>query len=290
MGLIKSLSSVIGGASSEVKKSLCGIYEISDPAKAASTDSFRSFQYFPESINESRSVPYASKEPLGGSHPIYQWVSPGERKISFKAVFSSDSPLTSNNEVANQDVGSMAVRAASAFSNFKKNPVTTLMAGGSPQKDSQYNVHIASALAWLKSKTYPTYSAKGRASPPPVLVLILQNSGINFGQQIAGYSDFNSVTCLMESISIDYQAFFPSGEPRYVEVSLSFVETIQVGSKWGYVDRSSMTDAWSKTYLNGKGEISKTQNTQALSLQQKATDGIKSAVVDVIKKNFGGLA
>ena len=51
------------------------------------------FQYFPETINDSKRINYTEKDIPGGSLPIYNWVNSGARVISFTAIFTSDVDL-----------------------------------------------------------------------------------------------------------------------------------------------------------------------------------------------------
>src|SRR3972149_5875366 len=51
------------------------------------------FQYFSESITDSKAINWNAREIPGASLPIYQWISSGERSVSFTAVFSSDLDL-----------------------------------------------------------------------------------------------------------------------------------------------------------------------------------------------------
>lgn len=45
------------------------------------------FQYIPEKINRDDSPKYAQFDVIGRSHPLYQFVSGGERKVSFELGF-----------------------------------------------------------------------------------------------------------------------------------------------------------------------------------------------------------
>ena len=48
------------------------------------------FQYWPETITDSRAVEWNPRAIPGGSHPIYQWTHSGERRLAFTAVFTTD--------------------------------------------------------------------------------------------------------------------------------------------------------------------------------------------------------
>lgn len=47
-------------------------------------------QYFPSDISDSKEVSYSAETPYGSSHPIYSYISSGERSIDFDVVFSRD--------------------------------------------------------------------------------------------------------------------------------------------------------------------------------------------------------
>lgn len=57
-----------------------------------------SFQYFPETLSDTKAVNYSRKNIPGGSHPLYQWISGGERIISFTAHFSCDTDLVTGED------------------------------------------------------------------------------------------------------------------------------------------------------------------------------------------------
>lgn len=211
------------------------------------------FQYFPETLTDGKQINYQQKEIPGGSLPIYQWVASGERLISFTAVFSTDTDLTSNVEDGVNITGS-----------------------GSGLQDR--NVDIRSAIAWLRSFMNPRYvngssGGGGAASteglspgaggsptsgftymtkPPKRVRLYIPNSGIGVSggvvsAQVPALPD--SVTCVMTQCEVTYQAFFPSGLPRLVEVQLGFAQIPQYGDRVAFPSADTMAK-----HVNGGAE------------------------------------
>lgn len=198
-------------------------------------------QYFPESIKLNRSVDYATKKPLGGSHPIYQWVVGGERSLSFEAVFTAE--VDEWKSPAQQAAGSSSTNSAEQIAqdvgDYLKNPLTAGAAALFGNKNYGMNhINVAAGVSWLMSKTYPSYAAhNGIVKPPPVLEIYLPNAGI--ATYIKGMELADVFYCIMTRCSVNYTSFFRSGAPRIAEVSMDFDETIQVGSQWGFVSKES---------------------------------------------------
>jgi hypothetical protein len=221
----------------------------------------RKFQYYPETINDSRGVEYQTKNVVGSSHPIYQWVHGSERRISFEAIFTLDySPYDINNDSTPSAVGALT-QGFSTVSSFAKNPISSIGGLIKGKDSSQAGLDIAGAIAWLRSKTYPTYYTNASVDPPPKLLLWLENSGIT---SFVGSFEVDVVPVLLTRCDVTYEAFFRNGRPRAVTISLEFVETIQVGKSWSYVSRSHVKEAW--------GEYTLGQEKQSV-LQKKIPQG-----------------
>lgn len=177
------------------------------------------FQYFPESITDSKQINYQQKEIPGGSLPLYQWISSGERLISFTAVFTSD-----------VDYGSVSVRNSGQLLD-PTNPTqgaSTLQQRLRNSGQLKRNPDLRGAVAWLRRYLVPTYS-NNYTFAPNKLRLFMPNSGIG----IAGGSDsFNrspdSMNCVMTQCEVTYESFFESGIPRHITVSLSFAQLPQL--------------------------------------------------------------
>lgn len=160
------------------------------------------FQYYPETVTDNRGINYSSKEIPGLSHPLRQWSWGGDREISFTAVFTRDR----------------------VFSDEEKTNITQ----GNPPKDLR-NIDIPSAVAWLRSYTYPEYpSRKERPKPPRRVILTLPGLKLGIGKDGMGEDDF---PCVMTQCEVSYESFFSDGSPRIARVNLGFAETIQYGGK-----------------------------------------------------------
>jgi hypothetical protein len=166
----------------------------------------RAFQYFPESITDSKVNNYQAKEIPGLSHPLYQWTAGGPRELSFTAVFSADIPP------ADPD---------------------------GPDRHKELiarNVDVDAAIAWIQSYQYPEYSkdvakadgprtGRDRPAPPRKILLTLPNVAINFGRPEICPDEMN---CILLSAEVSRESFFPSGATRLAKVELTFAEIIQM--------------------------------------------------------------
>jgi len=153
------------------------------------------FQYWPESISDSKDSAWEERRIPGLSHPLYHWSQGGARTISFTAIFARD------NDPAEIDEGSFSL----------------LVGGGA---DKHLNYDIESARDWLRSFQLPTYTDDLEPLPPPKLILVCQGMRL-------GLDGDTGVLCHLASCEVTYQNWFPSGYLRYVEAAVSFVEMIQ---------------------------------------------------------------
>lgn len=187
------------------------------------------FQYFPETLTDTKAVNYQRKDIPGASLPIYQWVSSGERAISFQAVFTTDTDI-----------------ADSRGQNDENQEARQKQQGVLDR-----NVDIRSALAWLRRFTLPMYASEQGAGSelgvplskaPPRALLVLKNSGIGLrGGNAASHSKFDSqdsMLCLMTQCDVTDEAYFPNGVPRISTVSLTFVEIGQLNGLVSFPGRS----------------------------------------------------
>lgn len=153
-------------------------------------------QYFPESLSDSRAVNYETKEIPGGSHPLYQWVSGGERQLSFTAVFTQENRLGTRDPLLGAFI--------------------------TPDKHS---VDIQAAISWLRQFTYPSYGAGGLASPPLRVRLTFPAMGL--GRTPDGSLVSDSLMTIMTGCDVEYMQWWPDGTPKYATVSLGFSEIVQ---------------------------------------------------------------
>jgi len=204
----------------------------------------RKFQYFPASISDSKAVTYQSREVPGGSLPVYQWTSSGERSISFTVYFTTDidhmaaspDPLAAS---INLRTGALDAQAASentlkVFDNAAGKTTDRLKAAGALER----NPFIPGALVWLRQFMLPRYdtaSSKMTGVPitfaPRKLWLVIPNSGIGGYGGEGGWSGVGQgIFCHMTQCEVTYESFFPSGNIRHANVSLGFAENAQQGT------------------------------------------------------------
>jgi len=196
-----------------------------EPAKDAGI----AFQYWPESLTDSRPSEWNPRNIPGGSHPIYQWTHGGERRLSFTAVFTRDHEPPPREKAGGIGgaIGAVvsAVESAASFVGL-----------GGPEADPMRNVPIEAAIHWLRYFTYPYYIQDDlRVFEPPKCILVLP--GTNLGHKI----DEHDIVCVMTTCDVTYEAWFPSGRPRIVEISLEFAETVQSEGKVAFHNRADMT-------------------------------------------------
>jgi hypothetical protein len=173
----------------------------------------RSFQFWPAEITDNAAVNYSNKSIPGSNLPFYQWISGGEHNVSFSTFFAADIYYTLQNTSVPED---------------------------------KHTVNVGAACKWLRSLKEPTYiDGKDFAVPPPLLQLVIPNVPIG--------PDLNdTMFCLMTQCDIVWKKSFPDGTPRLAQVSLNFVEVVQVGSSKFY-GRSDYTMAQS-AYNFTKGQ------------------------------------
>lgn len=169
---------------------------------------YQAFQYFPEKISDSKSVEYTSKSIPGGSHPIYTFISGGERTITFDAIFCND-----------------------------EGPPLSVLEGGlrlatwKPRKEVQ---DVAGGIRWLRYCLYPTYK-NGVAKAPPLVILYLPESGI-----IGDGNKKDSVIGILTRADVTYESFYRTGKPRLAVVSCEIKEVVQTNKKWQFTDGNTI--------------------------------------------------
>ena len=171
------------------------------------------FQYWPDTISDTKSVNWTPREIPGSSLPIYQWINSGERLISFTATFTCDMDLQGN-----------------AQDEVNEDRVERLKAIGQQGR----NVDIRAAVLWLRQFMIPGLGeVSGVGVPvaiaPERLLLTLPNTaiGITGGLTPSSHDLVDSIFCIMTTCDVSYEAFFPSGLPRVATVSLSFAQIAQ---------------------------------------------------------------
>jgi hypothetical protein len=202
------------------------------------------FQYWPESVQDSRSSEWNPKNIPGGSHPIYQWTHGGERRLSFTAVFTTD---TSPDEsvLQSQDAAADLPSGADARSPYELMENRALLSGVDFGKR---DVDLRAVVLWLRWFTYPTYGTGEdiRAYEPAKCLLVLPRT-------MLGHSGVDYLVCVMTQCDVTYEAWFPTGFPRIIEVALEFAEVIQEGARVAFHDRRDMRFAGAvSTFLSTK--------------------------------------
>ncbi len=160
-------------------------------------------QYWPESLEITKSQGWQEKPIPGMNLPLYQWTGGGGRSISFTAVFSRD---------MDGDIKKI--------------------------KEDKHNVDIDAAIAWLNLLSSSDYEDLGDmqvAVAPPILWMAFMGSSIGYSGATGNSTGYKGdiaglgVHCILPEVGESRLNWFPSGRPRFAEVSLSFNEVIQVG-------------------------------------------------------------
>jgi hypothetical protein len=201
------------------------------------------FQYWPESIQDSRSVEWNPRNIPGGSHPIYQWTHGGERRISFTSVFTTDTaPAEELLAATRADIVGFEQRSPYALQ--ADVPLSGLEIG-------KRDIDLRVVVAWLRWFTYPTYGTGDdlRAYEPAKALLVLPNTKL-------GHNGTDYIVTVMTQCDITYEAWFPSGFPRIMEVSLEFAEVVQTSQRVRFHDRKDMAMAASiRDFLYTRGTL-----------------------------------
>ncbi len=235
MGLLNTISNVIGKNVEQVSKVY--LVELDPNSDEPKSDTMQAFQYWPETITDSRSVDYRQQNPVGSSHPLYQWLHGSPRSIRFDAIFVNEDNDTPQDALTN---------IGATVSSIVRNPLAGTI-GLLGKKKQGGSVDVAGAVAWLRAKTYPSYT-KTKAIPPPKLLLWAENSGLT---SFVGPHELDVIPCVMTECTVTYEGFFRNGTPRVATVSLAFDEIIQLGSQWKYVDGKNVSRAWRDVYVFG---------------------------------------
>lgn len=231
MSAISSIASALGV--SETSEPVSCALEAYDPATGEGSELI-AFQYFPETITDTRAVEWARRQIPGGSHPILTWISGGERVISFTAIFTQD---------RNPEQQSLLSQALTGTFDIGISDDAKRNIDAAPSGDDQAG--IPSAIAYLRSFTYPTYP-NGLAKAPPLGIVYLPNSGIiGFG----GYP--GSVVGAMVECNVTYEKFHRNGAPKIAAVSLSFVEVVNDSPGWSFHSADDFVNL-SEKYRDGR--------------------------------------
>lgn len=190
------------------------------PGNPASEQIF-TFQFWPETLTDSKATEYTEKMVPGGSHPLYQFIRGGARTLSFTAIFTSE----------------LNPEQLEEFSSTQA---------------SQYSVDINAAVWSLRRFIYPSYGTSDlKAFPPEFIQLKLPNTAIG------GY-DQNGPVDIMDAImlrcDVEYRSWFQDGTPRFATIDLEFAEQVQGNpsepANIQFVDRMRFENAWTQFISN----------------------------------------
>lgn len=258
---LQALQQVLLGGRDE-RRSEIALIDLDERTDAVKSERYKILQYFPETITDNKAVNWVPKEIPGGSLPLYQWVSSGERQISFTAKFSCDVDYGADllkitrptDQIPNIALGGVVTTKdlfRVAFSGVQASPPLAnvrferLKAVGEDWR----NPNIAAALIWLRGFMMPrygtsqaqTYGALGIASTsgigtnltfaPRKLLLVIPGTGIGLYGGVSASTDVDRVRCIMVGCDITLEALFPSGVPRYATVDLRFNQVAQFGDR-----------------------------------------------------------
>lgn len=182
-----------------------------------------SFQFWPETLSDSKATEYVEKQVPGGSHPLYQFIRGGARTLTFTAIFTNE--FNPENLAKPGGVAGATVTSAPA---------------------SQYSVDINAAVWSLRRFIYPSYGTSDlKAFPPEFIQLRLPNTAIGGYNQNGPVDIMNAI---MLRCDVEYRAWFQDGTPRYATIDMEFAEQVQ-GSPFEYadiqfVDRVRFSNAW----------------------------------------------
>jgi hypothetical protein len=189
------------------------------------------FQYWPETVQDSRGSEWNPKPIPGGSHPIYQWTHGGERRISFTAMFSTDTAIDHSIFEAIASIGALPGVVQDPYEMQALNPLSGIEKG-------TRDLDIRAAIAWLRWYTYPYYDEESgwKAIEPAKCLLVMPNMGL-------GYLGTDHITTVMTQCDVTYEACFEDGFPRLVEIALEFAEVVQEGARVAFHDRRLMSSS-----------------------------------------------
>lgn len=217
MSIASSITSLLGSP-----KPVTAAFGLYSPEFGEAVGDLQAFQYFPEKISDSKGVEYASRTVPGGSHPIYTFISGGERTLSFDVIFAND-----KNPEPPTLTGLFSGKAAfDASSNAR-------------QDVSEGTSSIPEAIKWLRSFLYPEFGITNDAiSAPPLAMFYLPNSGIVGTGNVP-----DSIIGILTQANVSYEVFHRNGAPRLVVISVELKEVAQISKTWQWQTREELLGA-----------------------------------------------
>jgi hypothetical protein len=222
----------------------------------------RKFQYFPDTIADTKAVNYQTKEVPGGSLPLYQYINSGERALSFTVYFTTDVDHLTQVSAPTSPGAVVGSTSGDFLSEEADNSITTGLAEKLELANERFksagaeerNPYIPAALAWLRSFLLPRYAESSDVGvpltkPPRKLLLHIPGSNFEVNGGLGGFSHLGSgVVCIMTTCDINYEALFPSGNPRIVTVSLAFNEVPQRGGVVRFPQVTQASEVFGEQY------------------------------------------
>lgn len=184
------------------------------------------FQYWPSTFTDNKITDYISKQIPGLSHPLKQFLSGGDRVVSFMAEFTRDVAPVRN------------LRPAEQAQRLK---------GMGLDLD---NVDIGAAKRLLRSFLYPIYESQTNIFPPRKMLLVMPNMELGAGGKFGGSDTIeatgagaDTMPCIMTLCDWTHEESFPNGAPRIASCQLEFVESIQFQGRVNPVDARDVAGA-----------------------------------------------
>lgn len=160
-------------------------------------------QYWPSSISVSGSVEYATQNIMGGSHPVYGWISNSGRAFTFSFQAGRDMPVREQLPV-----------------------LAGLVLDPQSERLRSHNMDLRQFIDRLWAMVLPDYTTveevRDVARPPPVGLFRAPGLGWSLDSD-----DPDRLIGLITSLSVNYLRTFDNGEPRLVSFDLSVNEMVQ---------------------------------------------------------------
>jgi len=209
--IIEAIMNGPEGAKTYAHMSIAGV-DPTDPAGSKLLIPERTFQYWPESIQDTIEVGWNFKEIPGASHALAQWAQNGGRTISFEVRLHRFMKPVGDRTVFDVILDPFGLTAP----------------GNQYIKDLRpHNVDLEAEIRVLRAFCYPSYgNLEGStvAYPPPVALLCVPGVGLN---EDGG----DVIMAVMTGCDVTYNLLFPNGRPRNATVALTFRQIVQKAGK-----------------------------------------------------------
>jgi hypothetical protein len=190
----------------------------------------RTFQFWPESIQDSIEIGWQFKDIPGGSHALAQWGSNNGRTISFEVRLHRFMKPVDDRTI------------------FEKimDPIGLTTPGQQYLKDMRpHNVDIESEIRYLRAFCYPSYAVDNVSGStvsysPPVAMLCVPGVGLN---ELGSHT----IMAVMTGCDVTYNLLFPNGKPRNATVALTFKQIVQkadVGVMWRGIGKDAAINGY----------------------------------------------